>query len=96
MSYVETMNLDGETNLKVKRALQNLSLPVVNDDGASHFGNFQPTIRCENPNPNLYTFMGNLEYEGRIYPLDPAQLLLRESKLKEHRVHIWCGGFHRK
>ncbi|CAI9260054.1 unnamed protein product [Lactuca saligna] len=82
MSYVETMNLDGETNLKVKRALQNLSLPMVNDDEPSHFGNFQPTIRCENPNPNLYTFMGNLEYEGRIYPLDPAQLLLRESKLK--------------
>ncbi|KAL4570550.1 hypothetical protein LXL04_026206 [Taraxacum kok-saghyz] len=82
MSYVETMNLDGETNLKVKRALQNLNLPVVTEEGASHFEGFRPMIRCENPNPNLYTFMGNLEYDGRIYPLDPAQLLLRESKLK--------------
>ncbi|KAL8207890.1 hypothetical protein R6Q57_007302 [Mikania cordata] len=86
MSYVETMNLDGETNLKVKRALQNLSFPVVGGDGdgdkASHFRDFQATIRCESPNSNLYTFTGNLEYNGHIYPLDPAQLLLRDSKLR--------------
>ncbi|KAK1408963.1 hypothetical protein QVD17_41150 [Tagetes erecta] len=83
MSYVETMNLDGETNLKVKRALQNMSLPVVaDDDKAVHFSDFRPTIRCENPNSNLYTFTGNLEYNGHIHPLDPAQLLLRDSKLR--------------
>ncbi|KAJ0779086.1 putative P-type phospholipid transporter [Helianthus annuus] len=83
MSYVETMNLDGETNLKVKRALQNLSFPAAaDDDKASHFSDFLATIRCENPNSNLYTFTGNLEYNGHIYPLDPAQLLLRDSKLR--------------
>nr|XP_043638635.1 probable phospholipid-transporting ATPase 7 [Erigeron canadensis] len=82
MSYVETMNLDGETNLKVKRALQNLSFPVVDGDTATHFRDFRAMIRCENPNSNLYTFMGNLEHDDRIYPLDPAQLLLRDSKLR--------------
>ncbi|GJY22043.1 probable phospholipid-transporting ATPase 4 [Tanacetum coccineum] len=82
MSYVETMNLDGETNLKVKRALQNLSFPVVDGDKASCFRDFKAIIRCENPNSNLYTFMGNLEHDGHIHPLDPAQLLLRDSKLR--------------
>ncbi|CAI9267581.1 unnamed protein product [Lactuca saligna] len=76
--YVETMNLDGETNLKVKRSLEvTLSL----DDDAS-FKDFRGTIKCEDPNPNLYTFVGNLEYERQIYPLDPSQILLRDSKLR--------------
>ncbi|RDX61623.1 putative phospholipid-transporting ATPase 4, partial [Mucuna pruriens] len=76
--YVETMNLDGETNLKVKRSLENtLSL---DNDGA--FKDFSGTIHCEDPNPNLYTFIGNFEYEHQVYPLDPSQILLRDSKLR--------------
>ncbi|CAK9154039.1 unnamed protein product [Ilex paraguariensis] len=76
--YVETMNLDGETNLKVKRALE-VTLPL-DDDVA--FKDFTGTIRCEDPNPNLYTFVGNLEYDRQVYPLDPGQILLRDSKLR--------------
>ncbi|KAL2534070.1 putative phospholipid-transporting ATPase 4 [Abeliophyllum distichum] len=76
--YVETMNLDGETNLKVKRALE-VTLPL--DDDAT-FKDFNATIRCEDPNPNLYTFVGNLEYDRMVYPLDPSQILLRDSKLR--------------
>ncbi|KAF9613075.1 hypothetical protein IFM89_005523 [Coptis chinensis] len=76
--YVETMNLDGETNLKVKRSLE-VTLPL--DDDAT-FKNFTGTVRCEDPNPNLYTFIGNLEYEGEVHALDPSQILLRDSKLR--------------
>ncbi|KAM7480579.1 hypothetical protein LguiA_028792 [Lonicera macranthoides] len=76
--YVETMNLDGETNLKVKRALE-ITLPLE-DDGS--FKDFTGTIRSEDPNPNLYTFVGNLEYDRQVYPLDPSQILLRDSKLR--------------
>ncbi|GER53535.1 aminophospholipid ATPase [Striga asiatica] len=76
--YVETMNLDGETNLKVKRALET-TLPL--DDDLT-FKEFHATIRCEDPNPNLYTFVGKLEYADRVYPLDPSQILLRDSKLR--------------
>ncbi|KAL1829296.1 hypothetical protein ACET3Z_007708 [Daucus carota] len=76
--YVETMNLDGETNLKVKRALE-VTLPLNDDDS---FKNFTGTIRCEDPNPNLYTFVGNLELNNQVYPLDPSQILLRDSKLR--------------
>ncbi|GKA12944.1 probable phospholipid-transporting ATPase 4 [Tanacetum coccineum] len=76
--YVETMNLDGETNLKVKRSLE-ITLPL--DDDAS-FKDFKATIKCEDPNPNLYTFVGNFEYDQQMYPLDPSQILLRDSRLR--------------
>ncbi|GKB33464.1 probable phospholipid-transporting ATPase 4, partial [Tanacetum coccineum] len=76
--YVETMNLDGETNLKVKRSLE--STLTLDDD--STFKDFRGTIKCEDPNPNLYTFVGNLEYERQVFPLDPSQILLRDSKLR--------------
>lgn len=76
--YVETMNLDGETNLKVKRCLEaTLSL----DDDES-FKEYTGIIRCEDPNPSLYTFVGNLEYDRQVFPLDPSQILLRDSKLR--------------
>ncbi|KAJ9568389.1 hypothetical protein OSB04_004355 [Centaurea solstitialis] len=76
--YVETMNLDGETNLKVKRSFE-VTLPL--DDDAA-FKDFKATIRCEDPNPNLYTFVGNFEYDRQTYPIDPGQILLRDSKLR--------------
>lgn len=76
--YVETMNLDGETNLKVKRSLE-VTLPL-DDDGT--FDEFRGLIKCEDPNPSLYTFVGNFEYERQVHPLDPGQILLRDSKLR--------------
>ncbi|XP_051135940.1 probable phospholipid-transporting ATPase 4 [Andrographis paniculata] len=76
--YVETMNLDGETNLKVKRALE-VTLPLDED---SAFKDFSATIKCEDPNPNLYTFIGKLEYDRQVYSLEPGQILLRDSKLR--------------
>lgn len=76
--YVETMNLDGETSLKVKRSLE-ATLPL---DDEESFKDFKGTIRCEDPNPSLYTFIGNFEYDRQVYSLDPIQILLRDSKLR--------------
>ncbi|KAJ1394716.1 P-type ATPase [Sesbania bispinosa] len=76
--YVETMNLDGETNLKLKQALEGTS--KMQED--SYFQNFKAVIRCEDPNANLYTFVGSLELEDQQFPLAPQQLLLRDSKLR--------------
>ncbi|KAG8380109.1 hypothetical protein BUALT_Bualt07G0159500 [Buddleja alternifolia] len=76
--YVETMNLDGETNLKVKRAHEKT---LALDDGP-FFKEFSAIIKCEDPNPNLYTFVGKFEYDGHVYPIDPSQILLRDSKLR--------------
>ncbi|KAI5416464.1 phospholipid-transporting ATPase 10 [Lathyrus oleraceus] len=77
--YVDTMNLDGETNLKLKQALEGTS-NLLED---SSFRDFKAVIRCEDPNANLYSFVGSLEVgEDQQFPLSPQQLLLRDSKLK--------------
>ncbi|KAM3399257.1 hypothetical protein ACQJBY_004573 [Aegilops geniculata] len=78
--YVETMNLDGETNLKLKQSLD-VTSRLQDDDSFSGFG---AVIRCEDPNANLYSFVGNIEIEEQQqqYPLSPQQLLLRDSKLR--------------
>ncbi|GER50453.1 ATPase E1-E2 type family protein / haloaciddehalogenase-like hydrolase family protein [Striga asiatica] len=75
--YVETMNLDGETNLKLKQALDATS--SLNEDD---FKDFFALVKCEDPNANLYSFVGSMEYRGLQYPLSPQQLLLRDSKLR--------------
>ncbi|XP_030525252.1 probable phospholipid-transporting ATPase 4 [Rhodamnia argentea] len=91
LCYVETMNLDGETNLKVKRSLE-ATLPLDSDES---FKDFTGMIRCEDPNPSLYTFVGNFDYDRQIYPLDPNQILLRDSKLRNtayvYGVAIFTG-----
>ncbi|KAG6494794.1 probable phospholipid-transporting ATPase 4 [Zingiber officinale] len=89
--YVETMNLDGETNLKVKRSLE-VTLALDDDEA---FRDFTATIRCEDPNPNLYTFVGNFDYERQIFALEPNHILLRDSKLRNtnyvYGVVIFAG-----
>ncbi|KAI4387367.1 hypothetical protein MLD38_005205 [Melastoma candidum] len=78
LCYVETMNLDGETNLKVKRALE----PTLSMENDESFKDFTGMIKCEDPNPSLYTFIGNFECDRQVYALDPSQILLRDSKLR--------------
>ncbi|KAJ7974576.1 Phospholipid-transporting ATPase [Quillaja saponaria] len=76
--YVETTNLDGETNLKLKHALEVTS--HLHDEKSLQ--KFAAIVKCEDPNENLYSFVGTLYYEGRQYPLSLQQILLRDSKLK--------------
>ncbi|CAN6195203.1 unnamed protein product [Urochloa humidicola] len=76
--YVETLNLDGETNLKIKQALEVTS--DLQED--IKFREVRQTIKCEDPNANLYSFIGSVEWKGQRYTLSPQQLLLRDSKLR--------------
>ncbi|MBA0863355.1 hypothetical protein Goshw_019884 [Gossypium schwendimanii] len=76
--YVETMNLDGETNLKLKQALE-VTSSLHND---YDFRDFKAIVKCEDPNANLYSFVGTMEFEEQQHPLSPQQLLLRDSKLR--------------
>ncbi|KAL5725142.1 P-type phospholipid transporter [Ranunculus cassubicifolius] len=82
--YVETMNLDGETNLKVKQSLD--ATCSLHDEYSLQ--TFKAVIRCEDPNENLYSFVGSLYYNGAEYPLSPLQLLLRDSKLR-NTEHVY-------
>ncbi|KAK7271671.1 hypothetical protein RJT34_27761 [Clitoria ternatea] len=76
--YVETMNLDGETNLKLKHALE-VTAHLHNEKSLQKF---RAVVKCEDPNENLYSFIGTLHYDGKEYPLSLQQILLRDSKLK--------------
>uniref|UniRef100_J3MSN6 Phospholipid-transporting ATPase n=2 Tax=Oryza brachyantha TaxID=4533 RepID=J3MSN6_ORYBR len=76
--YVETMNLDGETNLKRKQSLEVTA--GLNEEHSFH--TFKAFIQCEDPNEKLYSFLGTLHYNGQQYPLSPQEILLRDSKLR--------------
>ncbi|XP_073221222.1 probable phospholipid-transporting ATPase 8 isoform X2 [Cicer arietinum] len=78
--YVETMNLDGETNLKLKQALEKTT--HLNNENSLQ--NFRAMVECEDPNENLYSFIGTLKYDREEYPhpLSLQQILLRDSKLR--------------
>lgn len=76
--YVETMNLDGETNSKSKHALEVTSF--IRD--VETVKGFRAVIKCEDPNEHIYSFVGTLYYECQQYTLSQQQILLRGSKLK--------------
>ncbi|KAK9052411.1 hypothetical protein SSX86_029040 [Deinandra increscens subsp. villosa] len=76
--YVETMNLDGETNLKLKHAFDFTA--SLNDDNS--FDQFKAVVKCEDPNEDLYSFVGSLSYNNNQHPLSLQQILLRDSKLR--------------
>ena len=79
--YIETSNLDGETNLKVRQCL-NITATVAGTVGdAVTVSNIKGSIDCEQPNKKLYDFNGSLKLDREEAPLSTAQLLLRGSKL---------------
>ncbi|KAI8470537.1 MAG: ATPase, phospholipid transporter [Monoraphidium minutum] len=82
LCYVETANLDGETNLKIKYCW---TPGVTGKTRADEFRGFVDTcvVGCEPPNPRLYVFDGFMDVNGTKYPLDVNNLLLRGSTLRK-------------
>ncbi|KFH67222.1 phospholipid-translocating ATPase [Podila verticillata NRRL 6337] len=83
MCYIETSNLDGETNLKIKQALPE-TVQLLTPQDVSYLGG---CIRSEQPNNSLYTFEGTLLMDNNTgatkeLPLDPTQVLLRGAQLR--------------
>lgn len=79
--YIETKNLDGETNLKHKQAHKEVfRLATSDQDVRDNFTGAQVT--CETPNEFIYTFEGNLTFQSQTIPLTPDHLLLRGSNLR--------------
>ena len=87
--YVETMNLDGETNLKPKKAVE-VPEGVLDSAGKDARAAAATTamrgtrLECETPNASLYTFRGNMFWPGSAEgtPMAPTQVLLRGSNLR--------------
>ncbi|XP_031340747.1 probable phospholipid-transporting ATPase IA isoform X3 [Photinus pyralis] len=79
MSFIETANLDGETNLKVRRALQCTSVLTSKDE----LCNLTGTVECEPPNRHLYEFSGVLKETNKVaQAIGPDQILLRGAMLR--------------
>ncbi|TFK75474.1 calcium transporting ATPase [Pluteus cervinus] len=83
LCYIETSNLDGETNLKIKQASpQTSSLTAPAKVTALH-----GSLRSEQPNNSLYTYEGTLDLltNGTVpkqIPLGPDQMLLRGAQIR--------------
>lgn len=81
MSFIETANLDGETNLKVRRALPCTSILTTTNGLRKLTG----TIECEPPNRHLYEFTGVLKETNKLYiPFADFKSLIIFRKILEH------------
>ena len=61
MCYIETANLDGETNLKIRSSLVSTSQLTEGAELSQVFGQ----VEAEAPNRRLYEFAGNIAIIGR-------------------------------
>ncbi|KAI2648243.1 Phospholipid-transporting ATPase ID [Labeo rohita] len=86
LCYIETAELDGETNLKVRQALT-----VTSDlgDDVAKLADFNGEVICEPPNNKLDKFLGTLYWKDNKYPLDNEKMLLRGCVLRNTE---WCFG----
>ncbi|XP_029066308.1 phospholipid-transporting ATPase IB isoform X2 [Monodon monoceros] len=86
MCYVETANLDGETNLKIRQGVSHTADMQVREVLMKLSG----SIECEGPNRHLYDFTGNLNLDGKSpVALGPDQILLRGTQLRNTQ---WVFG----
>ncbi|XP_047426162.1 phospholipid-transporting ATPase IC [Mugil cephalus] len=86
LCYVETAELDGETNLKFKLGLR------VTDERLQEerqLAEFDALIECEEPNNRLDKFTGVMRWNRERYPLEVDNMLLRGCKIRNTEV---CHG----
>uniref|UniRef100_A0A8D1CSJ8 Phospholipid-transporting ATPase n=1 Tax=Sus scrofa TaxID=9823 RepID=A0A8D1CSJ8_PIG len=79
LCYVETADIDGETNLKFRQA------PTITHHELTNIrkmASFQGKVVCEEPNSRMHHFVGCLEWEGKKYPLDSGNILLRGCRIR--------------
>ncbi|XP_078072937.1 phospholipid-transporting ATPase IA isoform X6 [Mustelus asterias] len=92
MCYIETSNLDGETNLKIRQGLpQTAEMKDIDS-----LMNLSGKLECESPNRHLYDFVGNIRFDGKsTFPLGQDQILLRGAQLRNtqwvHGIVVYTG-----
>lgn len=79
IAYVETMALDGETNLKSKQTSALLAKKCANDEEVA---TCRAHFVVEDPNLDLYSFEGRITYDGETAPLTNAEIIYRGSILR--------------
>ncbi|XP_074115873.1 ATPase phospholipid transporting 8B isoform X3 [Cotesia typhae] len=86
LCYIETAELDGETNLKCRQCLTETAEMMDNNE---LIGEFDGEIVCETPNNLLNKFDGILTWKGNRYALDNDKIILRGCVLRNTQ---WCYG----
>ncbi|XP_050059932.1 phospholipid-transporting ATPase ID isoform X1 [Aphis gossypii] len=83
LCFIETAELDGETNLKCRQCLAEVA------DLAHEVTDFDGFIRCEAPNNLLNKFHGILQWNGKELILNNDHIILRGCVLRNTE---WCYG----
>ena len=78
-AFIETKSLDGETNLKPKKPLLNISSRCQDLDSVADLA---ADFVVEDPNLDLYKFDGRVAIGGSILPLTNNEVLYRGSVLR--------------
>jgi phospholipid-translocating ATPase len=79
IAYIETMALDGETNLKSKQACPLLAKRC---DSLQKLKACNAIVVTEDPNVDLYSFDGRVTVDGETMPLTMADVIYRGSTLR--------------
>ncbi|XP_065094409.1 phospholipid-transporting ATPase ID isoform X4 [Ochlerotatus camptorhynchus] len=86
LCFIETAELDGETNLKCKQCLVETAVMSEQED---LLWKFNGEIVCEPPNNLLNKFEGTLTWKNQRYALDNDKILLRGCIIRNTQ---WCYG----
>lgn len=79
IAYIETMALDGETNLKTKQACPLLAKHCATVEGMEAC---EAEVVSEDPNIDLYNFEGRVTVNGETMPLTLNEVVYRGSTLR--------------
>uniref|UniRef100_A0A914X167 Phospholipid-transporting ATPase n=1 Tax=Plectus sambesii TaxID=2011161 RepID=A0A914X167_9BILA len=86
LCYIETTDLDGETNLKARQALTETA---ELGDNLTSLTNFKAEVLCEPPNNRISEFEGRITIGSQTLPIENDQVLLRGCRLRNTK---WCYG----
>lgn len=86
LCFIETAELDGETNLKIKQCLVETAAMSQREE---LLWEFNGEIICEPPNNLLNKFDGTLIWKNQRFALDNEKVLLRGCVLRNTQ---WCYG----
>ncbi|KAI8629194.1 P-type ATPase [Xylariaceae sp. FL1651] len=78
LAYIDTMDLDGETNLKNRESLPDLK----GCDTIAGLEACSADFVVEDPNPDLYRFDGRVTVNGKTLPLTSNEVIYRGSTIR--------------